>query len=309
MPLSPEIIISNQNIKEYIAKEANDEHVSTPTFFSQGDVVSLAGTSCDGFSMREQQYEIIKSIDTFADIPINSFIVKQLTPSQDLIYTLSKSDCRFLDIEYQPGLQLFPQSMNWKHVQKANNFENDALLSNYKIYHDKRGYYIIVGICAQDIMGDKYFLFENTRSEKIAIDMKTFHGLALLYNPRIMSEPTQWRSYRPIQTFVMCYDENKINEDKKICAKIYCDNFMLEMLVKKKYSTSHARITDFIKIYYDENECTNITEFQRNESRRHRENMLNNRENDCYWQRYFEGMGKIVNQKYGYYLFKPYDER
>ena len=86
--------------------------------FIEGENYSLKGVECDGFNMEEKVYTIVKVVDTFHDFPLNSLIVKQISGSQDKIFTLSKNDCLSHGINYEKGLQIFPQSLPWVKVEK-----------------------------------------------------------------------------------------------------------------------------------------------------------------------------------------------
>lgn len=92
-----------------------------------GDTYMLKGASCDGFEMSEKTYELKGLVDNFHDVPINAVIVKQLSGDKGHIFTLSKNDCKYLNIEYEDGLQLFPKGMPWVHIRPKETFVSHDL--------------------------------------------------------------------------------------------------------------------------------------------------------------------------------------
>lgn len=95
--------------------------------FIEGEKYSLKGIACDGFKMDEKIYELVGIVNDFHGVKIDSVIVKQVEGEKDLIFTLSKNDCEHLGIEYQNGLQLFPQRLDWKRVKDAIEFDKNNL--------------------------------------------------------------------------------------------------------------------------------------------------------------------------------------
>lgn len=89
----------------------------------EGETYSLQGVSCDGFDMKEKVYKVIKIVNDFYDVPINSVIVKQIKGDMGKIYTLSKNDCLHHNIEYEEGLQIFPKNLPWVRVKESVPFD------------------------------------------------------------------------------------------------------------------------------------------------------------------------------------------
>ena len=81
--------------------------------YTNGDILTLKGEECDDFSMPQKKYEVIKSVDSFSDVLIDSYVVKQIEGERSTIFSLTKQDCASLGIEFQPSLQLLPKTMNW----------------------------------------------------------------------------------------------------------------------------------------------------------------------------------------------------
>lgn len=95
--------------------------------FIVGQKYALKGTICDGFDMETKVYKLVKIVDDFLGTPINSIIVKQISGSNGRIFALSKNDCTYHDIEYENGLQLFPQNLPWIRVKDEVQFNKNNL--------------------------------------------------------------------------------------------------------------------------------------------------------------------------------------
>ena len=68
--------------------------------------------------LRIRTYEMIGTVTEASGIPVDSVIMKQVDGYECTIYSLTKSDCEFLGIRYQKGLQLFPKGMQWRHTME-----------------------------------------------------------------------------------------------------------------------------------------------------------------------------------------------
>ena len=84
--------------------------------FKKGDVFALQGVECDDFSMPVKEYEVIKKVDDVFGIQLDGLVVKQISGDTSTIFSLTKTDCQTLGIEFQPHLLFFPMNMNWKEV-------------------------------------------------------------------------------------------------------------------------------------------------------------------------------------------------
>lgn len=108
--------------------------------YDKGDILTLKGEECDSFSMPYKKYEVIKSIDTFSNIVIDSYVVKQIEGEQSTIFSLTKQDCKSLGIEFQPFLQILPKSMDWtcedKDIKEKEFNPND--FSTYPVNKDNK---------------------------------------------------------------------------------------------------------------------------------------------------------------------------
>lgn len=102
--------------------------------FKKGDKYILKGKECDGFKMQEEVYEVYGTsdkMDDTDDMELNSIIVKELTPPRGTLHTLSKSDCEWLGVDFEVGLQLMPKSLNWQPYEKEAEFDPNDLSSTY----------------------------------------------------------------------------------------------------------------------------------------------------------------------------------
>lgn len=95
--------------------------------FIEGENYALQGVACDGFDMKTKVYKLIKVVDDFYGSNLNAVIVKQVSGTQDIIFTLSKNDCLYHNIEYENGLQLFPKNLRWIRVKEKIPFDKHNL--------------------------------------------------------------------------------------------------------------------------------------------------------------------------------------
>lgn len=108
--------------------------------FKKGDVFALQGVECDDFSMPVKEYEVIKKVDEIFGIQLDGLVVKQISGDTSTIFSLTKTDCQTLGIEFQPRLLFFPMNMNWKEViisqhEKIKEF-NPLDMSTYPVFKE-----------------------------------------------------------------------------------------------------------------------------------------------------------------------------
>lgn len=119
-------IYQPQNSMSLFHKYGLGLDVNKDNKFIVGSLYSLKGSECEGFSMPDKIYELIKIVDVVDGIVLESLIMKQInTEVKSTIFSLTKGDCAALGIEFQEGLQLFPKNMNWKYVE--NQRESDDI--------------------------------------------------------------------------------------------------------------------------------------------------------------------------------------
>lgn len=128
------IILSDDNVVAYFnplqqyipTKEELDASERLKKTPQVGKLYSLQGEMCDGFDMPKKVYEAIAIINQVNGIEVNSIVMKQVDGEDTTIFSLTKSDCKTLGIDFQDGLQLFPQGMEWKNVETTTNEEKEA---------------------------------------------------------------------------------------------------------------------------------------------------------------------------------------
>lgn len=79
-----------------------------------GDIIGVAGEECDDFDMPLSRYSVKALINDYNGVPINSYVVKKLTEDRQegLTFSLSKSDCKSICVDYEPGLELLAMGSN-----------------------------------------------------------------------------------------------------------------------------------------------------------------------------------------------------
>lgn len=83
-----------------------------------GAECSLSGQSCDGFNMQKRDYKVIAMVDD-----IDSVVVKQVSGElPSATFSLTRTDCHLLNIQYEPMLLLYPKTLSWQ-VKPSENDE------------------------------------------------------------------------------------------------------------------------------------------------------------------------------------------
>lgn len=77
------------------------------------DILLLKNDVAEGFEPITKKFKIISYIEKVGEIPIDSYIMKQVEGPVSTIFSLTKYDCKELGIQYEKGLQLFPKNLNW----------------------------------------------------------------------------------------------------------------------------------------------------------------------------------------------------
>lgn len=114
-------IWQNQDFKNYkYANMFNYEDNKSQTTFKENCVYLLKRETLDGSEQNESSYLLVKYIHDIFGIVLDCLVVKQLTGNVGKIFTLTKSDCALLEIEYQRGLQILPSQLNWEQQVKEN---------------------------------------------------------------------------------------------------------------------------------------------------------------------------------------------
>lgn len=101
----------------FIPKENNMVKKERKERFTIGKRYSLRGMECDDFEMPTKEYELVGLVSSVNDINLDSVIMKQVSGNVGTIFSLTKNDCRLLNIDFQQGLQLFPKNLDWKEIK------------------------------------------------------------------------------------------------------------------------------------------------------------------------------------------------
>lgn len=88
--------------------------------FKEGDVFSLQGMECDDFTMPVKEYEVVRKVDEVFGVKLDGLVVKQISGENSTVFSLTKTDCQTLGINFQPRLLFFPMNMDWKEVRIKN---------------------------------------------------------------------------------------------------------------------------------------------------------------------------------------------
>lgn len=116
MALSDDDILTLKAVRN----EANEKEVLNDTNIKVGDICVEQKPSVDGEELPKRFYKILGIVGKLHDIDINSYLVKEVfpTPNGDWSYTqegtfrttfsLTRSDCKYLNIEYQDGIEVYP---------------------------------------------------------------------------------------------------------------------------------------------------------------------------------------------------------
>lgn len=210
--------------------------------FDKGDIYSLSGTACDGFTMTEKHYQVVGQVGFYAGESINSVIVKCLNQGDDAVFSLSKNDCRCLNIEYEPGLLLFPRDMNWKLVKKNEPLFDENDIATYQLNNDMDGTYLTLCINNVKYVTSDYFYINNKYIIK-RNEIEKYLYFCWVYD----------KQYIRIKKFWAYYDEEKLKrgETTEIYFRIYFTNEMLDYFYKLQQSYCRFNLYDFINIIYN----------------------------------------------------------
>ena len=116
MALSDDDILTLKAVRN----EADEKEALNDTTIKVGDICVEQKPSVDGEELPNRFYKILGIVGKLHDIDINSYLVKEVfpTPNGDWSYTqegtfrttfsLSRSDCKYLNIEYQDGIEVYP---------------------------------------------------------------------------------------------------------------------------------------------------------------------------------------------------------
>ena len=112
-------VISNK-IESYKAKEITDTNNIEPK------TLTLETDTIEGFEKVVTTYNLVGELNTLYGVRIDSYIVKRIDETNSNLYSLTKTDCKILGIEFQRGLQLMPKNIGW--IEKSE--EKDKIENN-----------------------------------------------------------------------------------------------------------------------------------------------------------------------------------
>lgn len=210
----------------------------------EGETYSLQGVSCDGFDMKEKVYKVIKIVNDFYDVPINSVIVKQIKGDMGKIYTLSKNDCLHHNIEYEEGLQIFPKSLPWVRVKESVPFDPYNLGTTPLSEIDNTIRYIVLKLKGFKDYTDGYIL---TPSEHLVKENDFINSLRITpTNPIIYGNGTVIQENIKLRTKIVYPKTKTFNHGNFITS----DNeiYVLITLVKRLPSSINKYIGEFFGI-------------------------------------------------------------
>lgn len=112
-----------QNSEADEAPSSIKQQTAQKTKFIVGNHYMLKFKSLYKKDTVKKTYELKKFVYSMKDEPLNIVIMKQLTgPVSNMLFTLSKKDCERIHLKFEPGLQVFPMSMDWINLtQKQKN--------------------------------------------------------------------------------------------------------------------------------------------------------------------------------------------
>jgi hypothetical protein len=135
-----------------------EEDKSKMPRFVIGENYALGGECVEGFTQKCKLYNLVGIVDEFAGTKIDALIVKQIDGEKGNIYTISKSDCNFLGIEYQNGLQLFSKNLDWRHIRNIPEFNPHNLGTSPSSEIDNTIRYLVLKLDGFKDYSDGYVL-------------------------------------------------------------------------------------------------------------------------------------------------------
>lgn len=130
----------------------------------EGDICVEYKPTIDGEEMPKRYYRILGKINKLKDIDINAYLVKEvyhvdgeftynsITEDTHTKFSLTRSDCSFIGIDYQDGIEVYPFSSKqiFRKVETTNFKENESTeinyndLSTYPRCHDGKIHRIVI---------------------------------------------------------------------------------------------------------------------------------------------------------------------
>ena len=249
--------------------------------FIEGEKYALKGVCCDGFDMETKVYKIIKVVDEFCGEKIDSLIVKQVSGNQDIIFTLSKNDCKYHDIEFENGLQLFPKNLPWIKVRDEIEFNPHNLATTPLSEIDNTVRYCLLKLNGFEDFSDGYIV---TPSGNILKEGHFFNTLEITpIEPIVYGNGTIINDKEQLNIKIVYPNNSLFNHGNFISSnnEIYilitfskyspkCKNRDGHFGIESKYLEG-INPNEFFKISWDESNALTKDEYKENQERRHRE--------------------------------------
>lgn len=120
------LTVKNEIVKNDNYEDKQQIETDIDNTIKVGDICVESKCSIDGEERRDRYYRIIGKINKISDIEINSYLVKEIYPSGNnewkesdendnrTRFSLTRSDCKFLNIDYIDGIEVYPFSTRFK---------------------------------------------------------------------------------------------------------------------------------------------------------------------------------------------------
>jgi len=259
--------------------------------FVKGEKYALSGMSCEGFEMPEKVYELVAVHDKYDDININSVIVKQISGDRDKIFTLSKNDCAHIGIEYENGLQLFPNHLNWRRLKDTVPFNACDLSTTPLSDIDNTVRYVVIKLYGFKDYHDGYILSPSgklvkeeqfTESLRITSNEPFIHGIKEDENNKVVTKENTPLKISIVYPNGLVYNHgNFISCDDTIYVKVdlttTIKHFNHAPLTKDfKYGVEKETLIGFnpnnhFNISWDEMGCYTVEEYEEEKARKEKE--------------------------------------
>ena len=105
-------------------EELGEDIAKNSSFLVKDGLYSLQGEECEGFTMPIRVYQCKGICGDIRGIPLDAVVMKLVEGVEDTIFSLTRQDCQFLNIDFEPQLQLFPSKFAWKKVNRLGQQEN-----------------------------------------------------------------------------------------------------------------------------------------------------------------------------------------
>ena len=109
--------INNHNIIAKKKKSKDEAKKLVNKHFKNGDILVLRGKYRDGSQKNEKIFEVKKVIWSLKGQIVNVLILKQLSGTNNNT-SLTKKDCIKYHVKYEPGLQVYSMSLDFKKRKK-----------------------------------------------------------------------------------------------------------------------------------------------------------------------------------------------